>query len=81
MITRCCDALQECPGARDRQSAGVPARKVFDGNVAGLGNIYNVGLRTMVTDGKALYLGTENYSNINAQGGWELIKVYKPGTR
>ncbi|GEJ59279.1 hypothetical protein [Anaeromyxobacter diazotrophicus] len=51
-----------------------------DGNVAaetltGLGNDTNYGIRNMVTDGAALYVGTANAMNIHPSGGWELLQL------
>lgn len=45
----------------------------------GMGNITNYGIRNMVSDGDALYLGMANPFNLTTtqglpQGGWELIK-------
>jgi hypothetical protein len=55
-------------------STEVPA--VFE-SVTGLGNYRNTGIRTMVSDGKFLYMGTENSFNISSLGGWEVIKLIK----
>lgn len=53
-------------------------------HLEGMGNVLNYGIRTMYSDGDALYLGTANPMNLStdpalpqAQGGWELIK-YQP---
>lgn len=48
---------------------------VFE-NTTGLGNSRNIGVRTMVSDDRSLYMGTENSFNINAFGGWEMIRLY-----
>lgn len=44
----------------------------------GMGNPMNYGIRTMITDNTALYLGTANPMNLNPDGGWELIKLLAP---
>ncbi|SCE72775.1 hypothetical protein GA0070563_101620 [Micromonospora carbonacea] len=48
----------------------------------GLGNQLNYGFRTMITDGKTLYLGMGNPMNLRTdptddipEGGWELLKL------
>lgn len=43
----------------------------------GLDNPMNYGIRTMVHDNAALYVGTANPMNLNPDGGWELIKVFE----
>lgn len=43
--------------------------------ITGLGNDRNYGIRTMVTDGDALYVGTANAMNIDPLGGWELLRL------
>jgi hypothetical protein len=43
----------------------------------GLDNPMNYGIRTMVHDSAALYVGTANPMNLNPDGGWELIKVFE----
>jgi hypothetical protein len=45
----------------------------------GMGNYLNYGIRTMITDNTALYLGTANPMNLNPDGGWELIKLISSG--
>jgi hypothetical protein len=42
---------------------------------AGVGNDRNYGVRNMVTDGNALYVGTANPMNLDPLGGWELIEL------
>ncbi len=46
-------------------------------SVKGVGNITNYGIRTMLTDNNALYLGMANPMNIDPKGGWELLKLYR----
>jgi hypothetical protein len=38
----------------------------------GIGNFTNYGIRTMVSDERALYVGTANPMNLHPWGGWEL---------
>jgi hypothetical protein len=44
----------------------------------GMGNPMNYGIRTMVADYNALYLGSANPMNLNPDGGWELIELTPP---
>jgi hypothetical protein len=53
-------------------SAGSAAQSV---SLNGMGNPMNYGIRTMVHDSSALYIGTANPMNLNPEGGWELIKL------
>lgn len=47
-------------------------RESFDG----LGNSYNYGIRTLLTEEPGtLYIGTANPFNLVTEGGWELIKI------
>ncbi|MBW2173006.1 MAG: hypothetical protein JRF69_13770 [Deltaproteobacteria bacterium] len=41
----------------------------------GMGNPTTYGIRTMVSDDNALYLGTSNPMNLHPDGGWELIEL------
>jgi hypothetical protein len=41
----------------------------------GMGNPMNYGIRTMVSDDNALYLGSANPMNLHEDGGWELIEL------
>ncbi|AGL21059.1 hypothetical protein [Actinoplanes sp. N902-109] len=54
-------------------------------STTGLGNYLNYGIRTMVPDGKDLYIGMANPMNLRTdpnddvpEGGWELIKLTAP---
>ncbi|WP_174256908.1 hypothetical protein [Myxococcus xanthus] len=47
------------------------------GVTAGLGNDTNYGVRTLVSDKKALYVGTANPMNLHPDGGWELLQLKK----
>jgi len=49
-------------------------------SIDGMGNPMNYGIRTMISDENALYLGTANPMNLNSDGGWELIEL-KPKTK
>ncbi len=51
------------------QSSAVPV------SIDGMGNPMNYGIRTMISDENALYLGTANPMNLNPDGGWELIEL------
>ena len=44
----------------------------------GMGNPMNYGIRTMISDDNALYLGTANPMNLDPDGGWELIELTSP---
>jgi hypothetical protein len=44
-------------------------------SVNGLGNNRNYGLRTMITDGSKLWVGTANPMNLDPKGGWELREL------
>jgi hypothetical protein len=44
----------------------------------GMGNPMNYGIRNMVADEDALYIGTANPMNLNPDGGWELIALTIP---
>ncbi|MFG2041489.1 hypothetical protein ACGFI8_25810, partial [Dactylosporangium sp. NPDC048998] len=51
-------------------------------DTTGLGNYLNYGIRTMVADGSAIYLGMANPMNLRTnkadnipEGGWELIRL------
>ncbi|WP_044889416.1 hypothetical protein [Myxococcus hansupus] len=46
-------------------------------SLRGLGNDTNYGVRTLVGDNKALYVGTANPMNLHPDGGWELIQLKK----
>lgn len=52
-------------------SANVSATPV---SVDGLGNGYSYGFRTMAADDFNIWIGTAGNSNLNAKGGWHLIK-------
>ncbi len=55
------------------ESAAIDANPV---SLDGLGNELNYGFRTMLNDGKNMFIGTANPSNLNPNaGGWELIKL------
>jgi hypothetical protein len=46
--------------------------------LTGAGNVANYGIRTMITVGEDLYLGSANPMNLlmgKPKGGWELIKA------
>jgi hypothetical protein len=49
---------------------------IFAESVNGVGNDRNYGVRNMVTDGNALYIGTANPMNLDPAGGWELIRLW-----
>jgi hypothetical protein len=49
-----------------------PARAL---SIDGLGNETNYGIRTMLADRTALYLGTANPMNLHSEGGWELWRL------
>jgi hypothetical protein len=59
-------------------SLASPARAI---SLDGMGNPMNYGIRTMLPDSSALYVGTANPMNLNPDGGWELIKVTEPRLR
>lgn len=44
-------------------------------SLTGVGNATNYGVRTMVEDGEALYVGTANPMNLHPDGGWELLRL------
>lgn len=44
-------------------------------DVSGLGNYLNYGVRTMVSDDEALYMGMANPMNLSPDGGWEIVKA------
>lgn len=44
-------------------------------SLTGVGNDTNYGIRTMVADDRALYLGTANPMNLHPDGGWELLRL------
>lgn len=44
-------------------------------SIDGMGNPMNYGIRTMISDENALYLGTANPMNLHPDGGWELIEL------
>ncbi|WAM28076.1 MULTISPECIES: hypothetical protein [Myxococcus] len=46
-------------------------------SLRGLGNDTNYGVRTLVSDKKALYVGTANPMNLHPDGGWELLQLKK----
>ncbi|NOK00461.1 MULTISPECIES: hypothetical protein [Myxococcus] len=46
-------------------------------SLRGLGNDTNDGVRTLVSDKKALYVGTANPMNLHPDGGWELLQLKK----
>ena len=55
------------------ESANMDANPV---NRYGLGNEVNYGFRTIMNDGKNMYLGSANNANLDSvRGGWELIKM------
>jgi hypothetical protein len=43
----------------------------------GMGNPMNYGIRTMISDTAAVYLGSANPMNLSPDGGWELIRLSK----
>lgn len=49
-------------------------------SILGVGNITNYGVRTILTDPEtnSLFLGMANPMNLHQNGGWELIKLWKP---
>ena len=49
-------------------------------SIDGMGNPMNYGIRTMISDENALFLGTANPMNLHPDGGWELIEL-KPKTK
>jgi hypothetical protein len=49
-----------------------PARPI---SLDGMGNPMNYGIRTMISDTAAVYLGSANPMNLNPDGGWELIRL------
>lgn len=50
-------------------------------NQNGMNNPTTYGIRTLITDGPALYLGMANPMNLNPQGGWELISLTSTRTK
>lgn len=47
-------------------------------SLTGLGNDTNYGVRTMLTEGDALFVGTANPMNLSPKGGWELLRLQPP---
>jgi hypothetical protein len=48
----------------------------FEGeSFTGVGNYLNYGVRNMITDDDALYVGTANPMNLQEKGGWELLRL------
>lgn len=69
------DPLNSQAGA-DLYSFTSAKRAAVREDATGLGNSYNYGFRTLLTEEPGtLYIGTANPFNLVADGGWELLKI------